>query len=303
LSGELINQIITMFLIAGIGYFARKKKIITPEIQGGISSIVLTIVVPCVILASSNSPLEYEYISIIGILLLGGSIYYIVSIFFMGRFLKLLRIEKKKRSVLTMLTVFQNIGFIGFPVIAIFLPKMGVFFASIFCMIFNIFFFSYSAICTSGRLSLRRILGNINNIASMLMLIIYFTQFKFPTPILTTLEMVAAINGPLSMLVIGSMLANIKLKQLFSTPILYLSIFLRLAAIPTIVFFILRKLNISGITGTEFLIISGLPSASTVAMVADKEKAEPELAARGVLLSTFFFGVTLPYLAFLQSLL
>lgn len=301
----LISQLVVIMLLAGAGYLARKLDIINQKVQLGLSAIVLNIAIPCSILSSANKPYDPAHLgSILGIVI-GAVIYYVGCILIFTLLTKVIRLPKAQGTIFTLLAMFANVAFIGYPIISIFLPDSGVFFASFYVLVFNVFFFTYATAKTSGKakLSPAAIFGNINTIAAALMIVLYVVQVRLPAPLQTTLELLGNLATPLSMLVIGSMLATIKIRQLFATPLLYLLSFLRLLLIPLITFGALKLLGISGTVATVLLIMSALPSASMTVMVAEQNKFEPEFATKGVLLSTILFVFTLPVVAVLHGFL
>lgn len=305
MSFELFGQIIIIFLLAGVGYVARKKDIINSQVQFGLSAIVLNIALPSSILASANKPFQAENLTEILIILMGAVCYFAFTILFMTLLVKTTRRPKEQGILSTLLVAFPNSAFIGYPLISIFLPETGIFFASFFNIIFNILFFTYGITITSGKtkISPAGIFLNINNIASVAMIILYLLQVKMPVPIQGTLEILGGLSTPLSMMVIGSMLATIRLRQLFATPMLYVVSLIRLLILPTLMFFALRLLGVGGVAGTVLLILTGLPSASMTVMAAEKNGMQPEYASKGVLLTTILFMATVPYLVFLQGFL
>lgn len=302
---ELFNQILMIFLLAAVGFIARKRNIITAQLQFGLSAIVLNIALPCSIIASANKPIDSQSTSSIIIILVGAVIYFAFSILLMTIITKLMRLPKKQAAITSLLVIFSNAAFIGYPVVSIFLPENGTFFNSFYLPVFNILFFTYAISKTAGntKLAPKAIFGNINNIASVVMVVFYLLQFKLPVAVQSTLEILGGLNTPLSMLVIGSMLATIPLRQLFTTPSLYMVAFLRLLLLPTLAFAVLKAFGISGAPATVLLITSGLPAGSMTVMQAEKDQCDPEFATKGVLLTTLLFFATVPYLAFLQGLL
>ncbi|MFV0414710.1 MAG: AEC family transporter [Oscillospiraceae bacterium] len=305
MSLSLLNQIVVIFLLAAAGYAARKSNILNQQTQLGLSNIVLNLAIPASILASAAKPLEAKNFTVVITILIGAVVYYLFSIFMANLLSRLMKLPRGRGTIFTLLVAFANVAFIGYPVISIFLPENGIFFASFYVIIFNLSFFTYGVATTSTgeKLSPLAIFGNINNIAAFVMVVLYLLQIRFPAPVQQTLELLGNLSTPLSMLVIGSMLATIKLRQLFATPTLYFISFLRLLVLPTLVFLVLRWLGITGDAATVLLIVSGLPSASVTVMIAEKNNAEPEYATKGVLLSTILFMATVPYLAFLHGLL
>lgn len=305
MSLSVINQIAVIFLLAVAGYFARRFNIINAQVQMGLSSLVLSLALPASILAAANKPLDPANTSTIVTVLVGAILYFAVSILLMRLLFKPFKLQKTEKTIAVLLCCFSNAGFMGLPILSIFLPANGVFFGSFFVLVFNVVFFVYAATVTSakGKISPAAIFGNINNIASVVMIVLYLLQVRLPSPIQGTLDILGSLTTPLSMMVIGSMLATIKIRQLFATPALYVVAALRLFLFPTAIFLILQALAISGPAATVLLIISGLPSASMTVMQAEKDNCAPEFASKGVLLTTLLFLLSMPYLAFLQSML
>jgi predicted permease len=297
----LINQIAVFFLLAGAGYAARRLKVITGQLRLGLSALIMQVALPSAILEASQKPAEASNTAVILTVLAGGAIYYVFAIPLSAGLARLFKLEKKKGIIFVMLAVFQNVAFMGYPIISIFLPEQGVFFASFFVMLYNAVFFTYGTQRMSGkRVSLRSVL-NPAVVATLLMALFYLAQIKFPAPVSGALGLLGGLSTPLSMLAIGAMLADMPIKEIFSAPILYLMAFLRLVAIPAAVFLALKALGIGGAAGTVLLVMSCLPSGNLIAIAAAREECEPELAAKGVLLSTLLFLLTVPCVAVLQQ--
>lgn len=305
MQSTLVTQILIILLLAAVGYIAWRKKVINQSVQTGLSSIVLNISVPASILAASNMPMEKEKLPSIFLTLVAAILFYSLSIVlfrFLARFTSL---KEKERTIFSLLGVFQNAAFIGYPVLAIFMPEDGVFYGSFFVATFNILIYTYGISRVSGvrKFSFKTIFFNLANLASVGMLVLFFLQIKLPGFIQETLSLLGGLSTPLSMIVIGSMLASFPLRELFTTPSLYVITALRLFIIPTAVFFLLRALALPPEISTTTLIMSGLPCAATVAIIAEQYNCAQEYASKGVLLSTLFFVISLPYIAFLHSFL
>lgn len=305
MSLELLNQIIMIFSLAAVGYGARKKGMLNNELQAGLSAIVLGVSVPASILASANMDMEPAQLSAVGIIFAGAVLYFICSLALGALLGRLLKLSKKQQVIFTNLVGFSNVSFVGYPIISIFLPETGIFLASFFVLAYNFFFFTFGTARTSGqtKISYRSIFGNFNIIVCFIMLALYLLQIKLPTPLQGTLELLGGTSTPLSMIIVGSMLASIRLRDLFTTPPLYLSTLVRLLVLPTITFFVVKGLALPVDAATVILVMTGLPSATLTVIAAEKYNCEPVFASKGVLLSTLLFLLTVPYIAFLQGFL
>lgn len=301
----LFTQIAMIFILALVGYIARKAKVLNPQIQGGLSAVVLNIAMPCAILSSANMDLDPSRMASVLRVFGSAMVFFLVSIFLFKSVARLLKMDKGHSIIFTSLGAFPNTAFIGFPIISIFLPDTGVFYASIFTIAYNLYFFTFGTAQISGqtKFSFRSIFGSINTVASFLMVILYLVQFKMPTVVQTSMEMLGGLATPLSMLVIGSMLASFKFKELFTTPSLYLVSFLRLLAVPTAIFAVLKLLGWPTEVSVVIFVMTALPCGSMTVIAAEQYGTEPLYASKGVLLSTLLFAGTLLYVALMQTML
>lgn len=301
----LMNQIIVFFLLVSVGFFARKRKLINDDIQVGLSGIVLNISIPAAIIAAADKPLELDKLHIIVYILFGAAIIMLNASFLSGFLMKRIHIQPREATLFSSMVTYPNVAFIGYPVIKIFMPEEGVFYASFFVLVFNLMFFMYGIRKISGirLLTFKTIFGHINTLASLLMIVLYLLQIQFPSPVKNTLNLLGELSTPLSLMVMGSMLGCIALKELFNRPLLYLAATIKLLIIPSLVFAVIKLIQIPMEAATVLLVMSALPSASVVVISAEKYGYEPLFASKGTLLSTFLFLGTIFYVAFLQSLI
>lgn len=301
----LLNQLLMIFILAAIGYIARKTGLISEQVQNGLSAIVLNITIPASILASAAMPFQESMTSTILIVALGGAIIHLVAILLNMALARPLKLQGKRRAVFITLASFSNVAFIGFPVITAFLPDSGVFLTSFFIISFNAFFFTYGYAVLSGsrKISPRSIVTNVNIIALLIMLILYLAQIKLPTAVQNVLDSLGSMSTPLSLIVIGGMMANIRIRELFNTPLLYLVSFLKLIVLPTLVFGAARLLSLPAEPATVLLVMSALPSATMNALAANRFDCEADLSSKGVLQSTLFFAASVFYVSLLVGML
>lgn len=308
MSLQALNQIGVLFLLAAAGYFARKKGVVIPAAQSSLSALVVNVSVPAAILASADMPLRNDLVTGVGVIFIGASLHYIIALLLMRAAFLPIKTDRITRNVVTSLAVFANVGFIGFPVISIFLPETGIFYASIYTAVFNLFFFLWAPRALSEEkkpFSVKSLLGNINILAVAVMVPLFFLQIKLPFVLGETLSLLASLSVPVSMIVLGSMLGGFRLRELFSTPGLYVVAALRLFLFPLATFFVLKALALPQELATVLLVIGGVPCGTMTAMLATQNGSADagNFAAKGVLLTTLLFGVSITFIVFLQGLL
>ena len=125
----------------------------------------------------------------------------------------------------------------GFPVLESLFGKTGVFYGSIYVAVFNAFIWTYGVMLFSkGREQTSVIKAMINpGIVSVIIgMFIFIFSIELPKPILQTLDMVGSMTAPLSMLIVGALLADTNLKDIFTGFEVYYGTALRLIVIPLI---------------------------------------------------------------------
>ena len=126
----IINQMVILFLVMIVGYIANKVKILDKELNQKLSSLVLNVTSPALILYSVSEPVEGDLNTVLQIFLLSVAVYVVLP--FIGIFFaRILKVAKEDRNLYQFMTIFSNIGFMGYPVIQAIFGKEALFFASI----------------------------------------------------------------------------------------------------------------------------------------------------------------------------
>lgn len=145
----IVNQMIILFLVMIIGYIANKSGILDQTQNQKMSSLVLNITSPGLILSSVRAPTNGSLSSVIQIFLISIAIYMVLPI--MGILLsRILKVPKEDRNLYQFMTIFSNIGFMGYPVIQSIFGDEALFFASICNLVFNLVCYSYGVYLISG---------------------------------------------------------------------------------------------------------------------------------------------------------
>jgi predicted permease len=230
-------------------------------------------------------------------------VFAILPIFSYG-LVKIMRIPKHQQGLYMFMTVFSNIGFMGFPVLQAIFGNESIFYAAIFNMGFNLLVYTIGVVMMSHgsenavKFSFKSILTP-GVLASVVALIIYFMNLTFPVVIVNTCSMVGNITTPIAMLLIGSTLANMPIKEVFNDFRVYpytiiKQILLPFIAYPVLAFFI-KDTYLLGIT---FIVIS-MPVANSAVLFATEYGGDIKLAAKTVFLTTLVSVVTIPSLVYI----
>lgn len=309
-TSQIFSQMIILFAIIAIGFAAAKTRILTAESNRHLANLVLYITNPCTILYSVLS--GEASLTISELLLLTGIalIFYLVLMGLAHFVPKLLRVPGDQAGLYRFMTVFSNIGFMGFPVVRSVFGQGAVFYAAIFNLFFQFFAYTYGIRQISkdprdGRSPLRTLTQPVI-IACLISYTIYL--FSLRETITATaagrlltevLGMVNGITSPLCMLVTGVSLAMVPFGKVFSNWRLYVlslgkQFLLPLAAYGLLSPFVTNRL-ILGIC----VIMAAMPIAATSSLFCAKYDGPVDVASSGVFLSTVLSVPAVPLIMML----
>lgn len=295
----VINQMIQLFMVIGLGYLLMKTHVLDEVFNKKLNTLLLTVTTPALILSSvmGNDTMQ-DANTVLFVFVVAIIVYVLLPL--LGIIItKLLRVPHQQAGLYIFMTVFSNIGFMGFPVMKAIFGNGAVFYTAIFNMIFNIFVYTVgiylinlgSGAKTSFQLKNLRSPGII---ACLIALFIYFLHIQTPSIIAETCDMVGSITTPIAMLLIGATLANIDVKSIFSEFRLYPYTIIKQILIPVIAFPILKLFiqdsYILGIT----LIMLAMPVANSAVLFSQEYGGDVELAAKSVFITTLISVVTIP---------
>ena len=162
-------------------------------------------------------------------------------------------------------------------------------------------------------ISPRKMFINAATVPTAIGIIVFVTDFYSFLPefagnfIYEALEMLKNTVAPMSMMIIGMRLADVKLKGIFSDRYLYQALFLRLLFLPVIVFGMLCVCKLFGFYDltafTVVLICASAPVASITGMYAEKFGSDTACASKLVSVSTVLSLATMPVMALLLDVL
>lgn len=296
----VINQVAILFLIMIVGFAARKTDIINRETRKKLSEMLVRITLPAMIIYSYNQEFSPELLQNGKIMIIYSFAIHLVSIFLAGILFR--KYPKKTGDILKFITIYTNCGYMGLPILEALYGKTGIFYASMYITAFNIFTWTNGVMIFTGQKDLKaykKALLNPGIVAVVIGMIIFIYQIKLPFPVLKTAEILGAMTTPLSMLIIGSLIADVRPDQLLKGRELYYAAFIRLILIPTAVLIILK---IIGITDNILLgacvTTVAMPAAANTAVFSERYNGDSAFGSRAVAFTTILSMVTIPALLY-----
>lgn len=297
----ILNSVFSLFIMILVGVYGSRRKIITSGINKGLTDILIQIALPLMIVTSFMFTYDDNIKSNIIKTLFYSLIAYIVII--VVSHLLLLPIKGDKKTILHFANVFTNTGYVGFPILFSIYGPEGVIYGSIFNMFFVIFVWTYGLLLFTGNFKKKELKQEIINIilnpsiiAVFIGVIILIFNIQLPVALSSSMTSIGSMTGPLSMIIIGVILSNVKIKKHLNDGTIYYGIFINLIIIPIIIyllFFLIGEISKAAIT---VIIMVAMPASAMTSILAEIYNKENEYAAIIVCATTLLSLITVPIL-------
>lgn len=303
----ILQQMLVLFLIMLAGFFAEKKEALDEDTSKKISWIVVNIANPSMILASvsGDSRIQPEELALTVLLAL---IIFACLIGLAAVLPGLLRVDRSQYGVYRVMTVFSNIGFMGFPLLSALYGKESLLYAALFVLIYNVLIYTYGILCLDQNSagngkndkklldSIKKII-NVGVLSALGALILYFGNIRLPEVITQVFDMFADLTAPLSMMVIGASFGQMSFRDLVTDVRLLIFSGVKLLLIPIGSMWAISRFVDNPILLGVCLVVLATPVGSMTAMLAKQYDCDSELASRGVAVTTLLSVAAIPAVA------
>jgi len=302
----LAEEIAALFLMGAIGYLMVKTKMLKSDDSKVLSILCIYVFSPCVLVNSFQ--IEYTKSKMAGLILCFAAavltqFIFVVVVWLIGKVYSFRPIEKASM-------IYTNAGYLTIPLVSGVMGDEWVFYASAYLVVFNLLMWSHGVMLIgAGKdMSLKKILLNPNIISCVAGIFFFAAQIRLPAVLGTCVSGFAKMVGPASMMVIGMLIANVKLTEAFKQSRVYIVCFIRLILLPLI---IIATVKISGVTalhdhGKQIMCIvlfaAAAPVANAVTQTAQIFNKEAKYASLINGMSVIFCLVTMPLMIFIYEL-
>lgn len=302
----LLNQMLQLFLIMICGYGLFKSGIFNADLNKKLTRFLLDFTTPMLIISSvlnMESAPEYDKI---GSVFLISFLFYVALTLLSIFFVKAIHYPKQQQGLYMFMHIFSNIGFMGFPIIDALYGKEAVLYTAILNIAFNLFAYTIGLILMHYKGSFENGLSSVvklidlkelfspGTFGSLLAIVLYFLPVTFPEVITGAVTSIGGLTSPLAMLIIGSTLANMPVKQMFNDWHVYVFAILKQIVIPLLLWPVLRFAINDILVRDVFFILFLMPIGNTSVLFATRYNADERLAAKNVFVSTVLSIATIP---------
>ena len=292
---SLLNLQGTMFLLVAIGVVLRRKGVLPEQGKVILTDLVLGVVLPCNIINSFRMEFSFDVLKRFAIILTVACLIQVVSMVLANTLYT--RFQGKQKKVLKYATVVSNAGFMGNPIAEGVFGAEGLMFASVYLIPQRIVMWSaglsYFTESGSKKELVKKVVTHPCIVAVYCGLILLITQLPLPEFLGGTIKSVGSCTTPLSMILIGTILAEVDSKTIFSkTVFAYTGV--RLILIPLLTLIGCRLFHIDSLITGVSVLLAGMPAGSSTAILAAKYDGDYKFATKCVVVSTVLSLITIP---------
>ena len=303
-------QVGVLFALMAVGAVCRRVRLVDETSVKGIVNVLLLVVTPSLIIDSFQRPFDSSMMHGFFWAFAIASIAH-VAVILLARLFS--RGDDKSRPVLRLAMVFSNAGFMGIPLEQAILGAEGVFYGIVYVVVFNFFMWSWGLYEMRGQVplsnsnsrlqlskerwrSLRPMIVNPGTVGLAIGLPLFFASVSLPAILKTPISLLAGLNTPLAMLVIGFYLAGADFRRVVRMPSAYLAAAVRLIAYPLAMVALLYLLRAHFPREMMLALVTAAsaPVAAMVSMFASKFERDVDLSVGLVSGTTLLSILTMP---------
>ena len=300
-----VGSLTALAVCIAFGYICRLKRLLPDNLTSGMSTVLVKVTMPCTIFVSMMRPFSRTLLlESIATFFITAAVY--LSGYVIGMFLaRVMGAAEDEKRVWQFGLVFANVGYMGFPVIHAVYGYEGMIYATMSNASFNMLAFSLGIYLFKRdssediKTNLKSIALNPALVATYLGFIFFVTGFRLPEAVGNGVQLISDMTVPLSMLLVGAILAKSKPMALINDPRLAPVIFMRLVGIPLFTFFIVRSFVHNPVMLGAVVILSAMPAAALTVIFAEQYEGNTAVASKFVALSSLLCLLSIPLISLL----
>jgi predicted permease len=308
---DFITSLVSVSLLIALaapGYFLRKLKLVSADFVGGLVNLLLYVCSPFLTIASfmrvEQSRALYADMGIVCVL----GFFMLALAWLMSRLCFTRFKDGPERRVCIAAGFMNNSGFMGVPVLQAFYPGVAetIVFVAMYTVALNIVSWTLLVTTVTGDKRFMRFkaaLVNPGTISFVIALALMVFRVQIPPVLKRAIFSISDMTTPVSMLVIGTRFADIKLRELFRRGLVFYASLVKLVFVPvcTLGFLVLVKQFVSAgqMAYNTMFILSAMPSAAFVIAFCEKFNADKDTSVKCVVLSSLLSVITIPFMMLL----
>lgn len=330
----VIQQMVIIFILIGVGVFLYRKKMLSETTSGQISGLIVNLTNPALLICSALQEGPKAPLRELGTALCVDLVIYGVLIAVSFLIPRILLAPAGYHYSYQMLTVFGNVGFIGIPLATAVLGTECLIYVSIYNLLYNVLIYTFG-ISLLQRAAAKQAAGrqeqpggpeyaaasgsweaqdtqsgrpasdrpdagrwkklvNVGTISAAATIVIYLGDFRAPAVLSSTLTYIGQCTTLLSMLVLGVSVAQMTVKDIISHPKLYGFVLLRQIMVPVGCIVLLRPFLDNLLLLRTTALLLAMPAGNMPLMLSKQLQIDTDTISQGIILTTILGLVTIP---------
>lgn len=297
-----LEVMVVLFIIVILGYVACKLGYMGDKFDKKLSSIVVDITCPLLVLSSvmgDELPDRTLILPLLGV----GFLTYILLLVFGFWVPRLITKNHDDQGMIGFALMFANVGFIGYPIASSIFGPHAVFYAALLNMPNTFFIFTAGVMLIKGEYSLKqfnpKVLVSPAMLGAFLAAIIVALGIHTPDIIARPVTMVGNITVPAALMIIGSSMAKLPIREIIGSPKVYITALLRLTIVPLSIYFLFKACGVSDLVNNINTVVIAMPVASFGTMFCLKYGRNPSLITETTFITTLGSIITIPLITLL----
>ena len=297
-----LEVMVVLFIIVILGYVACKLGYMGDKFDKKLSSIVVDITCPLLVLSSvmgDELPDRTLILPLLGV----GFLTYILLLVFGFWVPRLITKNHDDQGMIGFALMFANVGFIGYSIVSSIFGPHAVFYAALLNMPNTFFIFTAGVMLIKGEYSLKqfnpKVLVSPAMLGAFLAAIIVALGIHTPDIIARPVTMVGNITVPAALMIIGSSMAKLPIREIIGSPKVYITALLRLTIVPLSIYFLFKACGVSDLVNNINTVVIAMPVASFGTMFCLKYGRNPSLITETTFITTLGSIITIPLITLL----
>ena len=305
-------NVVTIVVLAVPGYALRKTKLFPDKAASVLAVLLLYISQPFLMMSSIfNKPFDPAMLPRFA-WVLGFAVVLQLAVYFVSRlcFAKDKNEAAKRAAVAS--SYLGNVGFMGIPVMEMLFPGNDemILYTVVYNIAFNAMTWTLGVYAITGekkRINPLKIILNPPTIAVLIALPFFFCNVTIPEQVMSPISYLGDMTLPLSMIILGVRLADMRPLRLVNDVRVYAVAGLKLIISPLLSLGIMLLVDLvfplDRFVVIALFIIGAMPTASSALNFAEMYGGDKETAAAATLMNTLLCIVTIPILTMLCEII
>ena len=302
----ILQQMGVICILVAIGIYLYKKQVIDDRTSQKLSTIVVDVCNPALILGSILSGNMTATHSDLLVAIALGAAFYVILVILGFVIPRILRSESYNRKYYNLITVYTNTGFLGLPIAKAILPANAILYVIVINIFYSLFFYTHGmAILHSGIDRDKENTGtekhkhpllavfNIGTMMAVLSLVVFWFELTFPPIISSTIEYVGNATVFMSMTLLGVSIARSGFVKSLKNVRIWMYIVIRMIIVPVIFVAVMYVTGFNTDSTLAVCLMAAVPAGSLPLITAEKMGQDTEILSSSIAMTTFMSVFTI----------